>query len=92
MRSFNAYADRNGHDFGQTDPRDVGRPAELRHLLDEDPGPQAETARIASGFSRLDSTVGGNIDTVEATEAETPKENLEHLSNASTSPTGQPRK
>ncbi|MHB2209206.1 hypothetical protein [Methylobacterium sp. CM6257] len=86
LREFDAYADRNGQDFGQDDARDVGRPAELQRELESDPSWQAETARIASGHQRLDSVAGGSTASVEATEAETPPENLRHLGDASTSP------
>lgn len=85
LREFDAYADRNGQDVGQDETRDVGRPAELQRELDSDPGWQAETARIASGHQRLDSVGGGSIASVEATEAETPAENLRHIGDASTS-------
>lgn len=80
LREFDAYTDRNGQDFGQDEARDVGRPAELQHSLQSDPSWQAETARIASGFPRLDSVAGGSVASVEATEAETPPENLRHIS------------
>ena len=86
LREFDAYADRNGQDFGQDEARDVGRPAELQHSVQSDPSWQAETARIASGYSRLDSVGGGSIASVEATEAETPAENLRHISDPSPSP------
>lgn len=84
LREFDAYADRNGQDFGQDEARDVGRPAELQRELESDPGWQAETARIASGHKRLDSVGGGSVASVEATEAETPAENLRHIGDAST--------
>ena len=80
LRDFDAYADRNGQDFGQDEARDVGRPAELQHSLQSDPSWQAETVRVASEFQRLDSVAGGSIASVEATEAETPAENLRHIS------------
>ena len=86
LREFDAYADRNGQDFGQGEARDVGRPAELQHALQSDPSWQAETARIASGYPRLDSVAGGSIASVEATEAETPPENLRHISDPTPSP------
>ncbi|WP_298966238.1 hypothetical protein [uncultured Methylobacterium sp.] len=84
LRDFDAYADRNGQDLGQDDPRDLGRPAELQRRLNEDPDWDAETARIASDRQRLDSTAGGSVETVEATEAETPAENLRRISDPST--------
>jgi hypothetical protein len=86
LRSFNPYADRNGQDFGQDSPLDVARPKDLQRALNEDPGWQAETARIASDEPRLDSITGGSVETVEATEAETPAENLRHISDATLSP------
>lgn len=86
LKEFDAYTDRNGQDFGQDEARDVGRPAELQRELESDPGWQAETARIASGHQRLDSVAGGSTASVEATEAETPPENLRHLGDASTTP------
>ena len=86
LRDFDAYTDRNGQDFGQEDPRDLGRPADLQNAMVSDPSWQAEVARIASGQARLDSVAGGSIASVEATEAETPAETLRHLSDASPSP------
>lgn len=86
LREFNAHADRNGQDLGQDEARDVGRPAELQHELESNPDWQAETARIASGHQRLDSVSGGSTASVEATEAETPPENLRHIGDASTTP------
>jgi hypothetical protein len=86
LRSFDADADRNGQDLGQDEARDLARPAELQRELDSDPGWQAQTARTASGRDRLDSIAGGSIGSVEATEAETPPENLRHLGDASTDP------
>jgi len=92
LREFDAYADRNGQDFGQDEARDVGRLADLQHAMESDPSWQAETARVASGHQRLDSIGGGSIASVDATEAETPPENLRHISNASTSPQTTPDK
>jgi hypothetical protein len=85
LREFDAYADRNGQDLGQDAARDVGRPAELQREMHSDPSWQAETARTASGSHRVDSVSGGSIASVEATEAETPPENLRHIGDASTS-------
>ncbi|GJD50158.1 hypothetical protein OPKNFCMD_2895 [Methylobacterium crusticola] len=85
LRSFDAYADRNGQDMGQDDPLDLARPADLQRRLNEDPDWDAEVARIASDRQRLDATQGGSIATVEATEAETPAENLRRISDPSTS-------
>lgn len=86
LRDFNAYADRNGQDFGQDSPLDVARPADLQRALQEDPGWQAQTARTASGFDRRDSIAGGSVESVEATEAETPPENLRRISDPSFTP------
>ncbi len=83
LRDFNAHADRNGQDLGQDSPLDVARPAELERARQEDPSWQAETARTASGFHRRDSTEGGTVGSVEATEAETPSENLRRISDPS---------
>jgi hypothetical protein len=84
LRDLDASTDRNGQDLGQDEARDVGRPAELQRELESDPSWQAETARIASGHPRLDSVAGGSNASVEATEAETPPENLRHLGDART--------
>lgn len=86
LRDFDAYADRNGQDFGQDSPTDLARPDELRKALTEDPSWQAEVARVASSQPRLDSIQGGSIETSEATAAETPAENIRHISDASLSP------
>ena len=86
LRDFDAYADRNGQDFGQDSPVDLARPAELRKAMTEDPSWQAEVARVASGQPRLDSIQGASIETSDATAAETPAENIRHISDASLSP------
>ncbi|MEH3145676.1 MAG: hypothetical protein PGN34_10065 [Methylobacterium frigidaeris] len=88
LRDFDAYADRNGQDLGQDDPSDLARPADLQRRLNGDPDWDAETARVASDRQRLDSTAGGSIETVEATEAETPEENLRRISDPSTGSPG----
>ncbi len=80
LRDFNAHADRNGQDMGQDSPLDVARPADLERARQEDPSWEAETARTASGFHRRDATEGGTVASVEATEAETPAENLRRIS------------
>ena len=85
LQAFDAHADRNGQDLGQDEARDLARPAVLQRALASDPSWQAETARIASDHARLDSLEGGTTGSVEATEAETPAENLRHLGDASTS-------
>ncbi|MGY2050238.1 hypothetical protein [Methylobacterium sp. JK268] len=80
LKSFDAYADHNGQDFDQDDPRDVANPESLQRRLNEDPDWDAEVARIASDRARLDAVSGGSIGTVEATENETPPETLKKLS------------
>lgn len=80
LKDFDAYADRNGQDLGGESPLDVGVPARTQHDLRSDPSGQAESARLASGFPRQDAT--------EATEAETPPENLRRLGDASQTESG----
>ncbi|MHC2018261.1 hypothetical protein [Methylobacterium sp. CM6247] len=75
LKDFDAYSDRNGQGLGQGDARDIATPARTQHDLKSDPSGQAEAARIASGTPRQDAT--------EATEAETPPENLRHIGDAS---------
>ena len=88
LRDFDAHADRNGQNQGQDSPLDVARPANLQRELASDPGWQAETARVASDFARLDAVGGGSVESSEATAAETPPENLRRISDASlTGPT-----
>ncbi|MEE7506330.1 hypothetical protein [Methylobacterium mesophilicum] len=86
LRAFSATADRNGQDLGQDDARDLARPADLLHGRQSDPGWQAEIVRTASDQHRLDAVSGGSVACVEATEAETPPENLRHLGDAQTGP------
>ncbi|GJE39738.1 hypothetical protein [Methylobacterium persicinum] len=71
LKSFDPYTDRNGQDLGQESPLDVGLPQNTQTDLKRDPSGQAEAARIASGTPGQDAT--------DATEAETPPENLRHL-------------
>lgn len=71
LKSFDAYADRNGQDNGEDDPRDVALARRTQADLERDPMGEAETARIASGRTLDDAT--------DATEAETPRENLERI-------------
>ena len=71
LKDFDAYADRNGQDLGQDSPLDVGLPQRTQADLKSDPSGEAEAARIASGTPRQDAT--------DATEAETPPENLRRL-------------
>ena len=82
LRNFDAYSDRNGQNQGQDDPLDLARPAHLQRALESDPSWQAEVARLASDRSRIDSIAGGSVETVEATEAETPPENLSRIGDA----------
>lgn len=77
LKDFDAYADRNGQDLGQDSPLDVGLPQRTQADLKSDPSGEAETARIASGTPGEDAT--------DATEAETPPENLRRLRGESTS-------
>ncbi len=71
LKDFDAYADRNGQDLGQTSPLDVGVAARTQGDLKSDPAGEAETARLAAGTPRSDAT--------DATEAETPPENLRRI-------------
>lgn len=87
LKSFDAYADRNGQDMSES-PLDVGVPARTQRDLNSDPMSEAETARLASDFPRIDSQEGGTIGTVEATEAETPPENLRRISDPTPRPSG----
>ena len=80
LRDFDAYTDRNGQNLGQDEARDLGRPKALQDTLQSDPGWQAEAARIASDFPRLDAVGGGSVESVEAVEAATPPENLRRIS------------
>ncbi|MCJ2022986.1 hypothetical protein [Methylobacterium sp. J-067] len=77
LKDFDAYADRNGQDLGQDSPLDVGLPQRTQADLKSDPSGESETARIASGTPGEDAT--------DATEAETPPENLRRLRGESTS-------
>lgn len=71
LKDFDAHADRNGQDLGQDSPLDVGLAANTQADLKRDPAGDAEAARIASGTPGSDAT--------DATEAETPPENLKKL-------------
>ena len=71
LKDFDAHADRNGQDLGQDSPLDVGLAQRTQADLKRDPAGDAEAARIASGTPGSDAT--------DATEAETPRENLEKL-------------
>ncbi|HEX8416360.1 MAG TPA: hypothetical protein VF641_02035 [Methylobacterium sp.] len=74
LKDFDASADNNG-DIGQADPRDVGIAARTQSELRSNPMGEAQSARIASGTPGEDAT--------DATEAETPAENLKHIGDAS---------
>mgnify|MGYP001807882282 FL=1 len=71
LKEFNANTDRNGQDLGQDSPLDVGLAANTQTDLKRDPAGDAQAARIASGTPGSDAT--------DATEAETPPENLKKL-------------
>jgi hypothetical protein len=71
LKDFDPYTDRNGQDLGQDSPLDVGLPQHTQTDLRRDPGGEAEAARIASGLPGEDAT--------DATEAETPPDNLRKL-------------
>lgn len=71
LKAFDADTDRNGED----DARDVAIARRTQADLERNPMGEAETARIASGRTLDDAT--------DATEAETPPENLRRISDAS---------
>jgi len=71
LKDFDANADRNGQDLGQDSPLDIGVASRTQADLKRDPAGDAEAARIASGTPGSDAT--------DATEAETPRENLDAL-------------
>ena len=71
LKNFSADADRNGQDLGQDSPLDLASPSRLQTDLKGNPAGEAETARIASGMKNEDAT--------DATEAETPPENLKAI-------------
>ena len=83
LKSFDAYRDENGQIMGQDDPTEVARPAEMRRHRTSDASGPAETVRLASGQSRIDSIEGGSIETSDQTAAETPPENIARISDAS---------
>ena len=83
LRDFNPHADQNGHSMGQDSPVDLAHSADLQKHLNEDPGGEAETARLASSLQRRDSVEGGSIETSDATAAETPAENIRRISDPS---------
>ncbi|MCJ2065014.1 hypothetical protein MKK63_20205 [Methylobacterium sp. J-088] len=75
LKDFDANADRNGQDLGQDSPLDIGSAARTQADLKRNPAGDAEAARIASGTPGSDAT--------DATEAETPRENLDKLKGTS---------
>ena len=83
LKTFDAYRDENGQFMGQDAPTDLARPDDLQRRLNSDPSWEAETARGASGFARLDSVGGGSVESSDQTAAETPPENIARISDAS---------
>ena len=77
LKGFNAYRDENGQGLSDN-PADRARPDDVQAQLSAEPLGDAETARLASGFPSDDAT--------EATEAETPPENIAHISDATLPP------
>ncbi len=86
LKSFDAYRDENGQFMGQDSPTDLARPDDLQRHLNSDPRWEAETARGASGFARKDSVEGGTVESSDQTTAETPPENIAHISDATLTP------
>ena len=84
LQDFDPYTDRNGQDMGQDSPLDVGLARQTQHDVKSDPADEARIARAASDFNRLDAI--GATDAVDATEAETPPENLRRISDPSARP------
>ncbi|GJE73709.1 hypothetical protein [Methylorubrum suomiense] len=82
LKEFDAYADRNGQDFGTASPLDVGIPSRTQADLKGNPDGTAEAARIASGTPGQDAT--------DQTEAETPPENMRRISDPSFTPSPTP--
>lgn len=82
LKSFDAYRDENGQMMGQDAPNDLARPADLQRHLNSDPSWEAETARTASGYARIDSIDGGSIESSDQTAAETPPENIRRIGDA----------
>ena len=77
LKSFNSYADTNGAGLG-TEDGDKPRYDDVQAQLGQEPTSESEAARLASGFTSDDAT--------EATEAETPPENIAHISDPSLPP------
>ncbi|GJE25946.1 hypothetical protein [Methylobacterium organophilum] len=80
LKRFDAYADRNGQDLGGESPLDVGIPSRTQTDLASEPDGPAETARLASGKPRQDAT--------DQTEAETPNDTVQRLSDPSSGKPG----
>ena len=77
LKSFNADRDENGQGLSDN-PADRALPDDIQGQLSAEPTGDADTARLASGFTSDDAT--------EATEAETPAENIAHISDATLPP------
>ncbi len=77
LRTFDADRDENGQRLTDN-PADQARVDDVQTQLMAEPTGDAETARLASGFTSDDAT--------EATEAETPPENIAHISDATLPP------
>ena len=74
VRSFSAGRDENGQGMSGN-PADRARPDDIHGQLMQEPAGDAQAAMLASGFTSDDAT--------EATEAETPPENIAHIGDAS---------
>lgn len=73
LKGFSASRDENGQ--GLTDnPADRARADDVHGQLMAEPTSESDAARLASGFTSDDAT--------EATEAETPAENIAHIADA----------
>ncbi|WP_375460946.1 hypothetical protein [uncultured Enterovirga sp.] len=73
LKTFSAYRDENGQGLSDN-PADQARPDDVQAQLSAEPQGESEAARLASGFTGDDGT--------EATEIETPAENIAHISDA----------
>ncbi|MDB5590432.1 hypothetical protein [Enterovirga sp.] len=82
LKNFSAYRDENGRGLG-TEPGDRPRYDDVHEQLMQEPTSESEAARLASGFTSDDGT--------EATEAETPPENIAHIGDATLPPRRGPR-
>lgn len=77
LKSFDPYRDENGQGLGTADG-DRPKYDDVHGQLSQEPTSESEAARAASGFTSDDAT--------EATEAETPAENIAHISDATLPP------